>query len=130
MSCCLLEGAHCPCFVQSELLFGNAQYILANLSGIVAVTVMLYLFCISAMAVAALLSDTGSVTLLNSSQYSYSSMLQCNQLIEGCHIFIFVANRGIIIHLNWTRIGKLPFIAFIVVHSRVLSITTKLPVKV
>jgi len=52
-SCCLFEGAHCPCYVQSEPHIDNTQYFLTNLSGIVAVAVTFHLFCISGIAVMA-----------------------------------------------------------------------------
>jgi len=76
------------------------------------------------------------VTLLNSSHYIFNSMLQHNQLIEGCGIFFIVENVGTIVHSNWSRIGKLPlhcisnFVSQEVYKVNLLSINTKLLDKV
>jgi len=82
-SCCLLEEHIVPVLFLSEPHIGNTQYLLANLSGIVAVTVAYQQLLLQHIVIPKF--QTGSVTLLNSSHYSYSSMQSIDWRLSHIH---------------------------------------------
>ncbi len=89
-------GAHCFCFVQSESQIGNTQYlwlIVRDCCNDSKVSSVLHISncCCSIQLVQNFDLDVYTVKLQS---LNLNNFLQCNQLIEGCHIFLFVAKIG------------------------------------